>query len=370
MRKWWKAVALRAGALPATVVILGAVGTPIGARAQSSPMPNDLQVWQFGEPCPVGMDPRCVGAMVANDRFDAMTNELAVAISSFNMQPPETTGFSGFDLAFEYAVVGVNKTAEIPGTSAGTPGTPQFTPNGTSPYIWPLANESPRDNSPLLIPMAHFRKGFPFPPIPGLTDFNVMSFEVGGRAGWITGSSMGFGMLEAKWALNEGFTFVPDLGVRGFVSRLIGPTDFDITAAGFDIGIGKQIAIGGMLTLTPYLGWNLIFAQGDSNVIDFFPDRPRLPNSTGVPDEFTNGTAGTNVFCSANMGQNLNNRFYFGLRMIAYLVEVGVEGSYTQLPAPLSSCDNQTTPATVIINGSTVGTRNIFTLVGKLGLDY
>ncbi len=86
------------------------------------------------------------------------------------------------------------------------------------------------------------RKGFPF------------SFEVGARAAWIDRSSMAVGTLEAKCAINEGFLYLPDVAIRGYVTRLFNTRDFDLTTFGFDLGVGREFPIGGMITLTPYAG--------------------------------------------------------------------------------------------------------------------
>ena len=71
--------------------------------------------------------------------------------------------------------------------------------------------------------------------------------------------------IEAKWALNEGFLYFPDLAVRGFGTQLIGSREFNLTVAGFDLGIGKQIPVMGMCTITPYLGWSSVWVAASSS---------------------------------------------------------------------------------------------------------
>lgn len=323
--------------------------------------PNDLRVYQFGEPCVGTVDAParpCEGEK-AHDRFAALVNELAVTISAFNLQPPETLGHSAFNMAFEYAVVFVNKNTKIHGRP--------FWQNELRRNDFDRA-----DNSAMLVPMAHFRKGLPF------------SFEVGARVGYLSGSHLAFGMIEFKWALNEGFLFVPDLGVRGFSSRLVGSRDFDVTSAGLDIGLGKQFAIGGMVTLTPYAGWNIIWASGTSNVIDFFPERLHWKDpTTGQPAPYnaiTRGTDRTNVFNEVMMGNNYSNRFYGGLRFIGNVVEVGAEVSYVQLSTRLGACRKAADPppqphdCTVDGNGRVavdgVSNRSVLAVSAKAGVDF
>ena len=103
-------------------------------------------------------------------------------MTSANLMPPETLGHAGFSLNAELSVVALPS----PGNQDG-----QVT----------LPTEGAATN-PLLIPSVHVRKGLPF------------SFELGARVGWIDRSSMFAATGELKWAVNEGFTWLPDIAVR------------------------------------------------------------------------------------------------------------------------------------------------------------
>jgi hypothetical protein len=166
----------------------------------------------------------------------------------------------------------------------------------------------------VLIPSIHVRKGLPW------------SFELGVRAAWFEKSRMGMGTVELKWALNEGFTYLPDICVRAHVTKLLNSRDFDVTAGGLDLGIGKQFAIAGMVTLTPYVGWNLVFVGASTSNIDFQPDRT-LAQADAPGAQFTNYYIFENVVAALNT----NNRFYGGFRFIAGVVMLGFEFSYTAL---------------------------------------
>ncbi|MBL8909884.1 MAG: hypothetical protein JNM17_04180, partial [Archangium sp.] len=104
--------------------------------------------------------------------------------------------------------------------------------------------------------------------------------------------------------------------------------DFDVTAGGFDLGIGKQFAIGGMVTITPYIGWNLTFVGASTGNVDFNPTR-----SLAEADSSNATYTDYYVFDSVLAAQNTNNRFYGGFRFIAGVVMIGFEFSYTALGA-------------------------------------
>ncbi|HEY3449167.1 MAG TPA: hypothetical protein VGK67_22610 [Myxococcales bacterium] len=262
---------------------------------------GDLQVYRLGNP-----SDGSAGA-ASNANFRIMSNQLAAAISSFNGAPPETLGHSGFNIAFEYQVAQIDNNAKFWPTAGAT-----------TPY--------------LLMPSLHVRKGLGF------------SIELGSRISYLQSTRMAAATVEIKWALNEGFKYFPDLGVRGYGTHLFGSRDFNLTTAGLDVGLGHQFAIGGMVTLTPYAGWNMQFNACTSSVVDFNPSR-------SLADAVTNPTDDTSVFQSVTMPQNINQRVYLGLRLISYVFELAAEGS-------------------VILNNKETGMPQIFVFGGKVGIDF
>lgn len=257
----------------------------------------DFRIYQLGNPaCNQDGNGSCTGIGYradANANFRAFARRLAAGMTSVNLMPPETLGHSAFAIGVELSVVdfgSVVQTTDLPTTS-------------------PVQGA-------VLMPSVHIRKGLPW------------SFEVGVRAAWLEKSRMGSGTLELKWALNEGFTYLPDIGVRGYVTKLLNTRDFDVTAGGLDVGVGKQFAIAGMVTITPYVGWNLSFVGASSGSVDFNPSR-----SLKDSDEITAPTNNRNfsVFDPVRVAENTNNRFYGGFRFIAGVVQLGFEISYTVL---------------------------------------
>ncbi|MEW5738385.1 MAG: hypothetical protein AB1938_05635 [Myxococcota bacterium] len=243
----------------------------------------DFKIYQLGNPQVggTGYTPR------ADANFRAFVRQFGAAMTSVNLAPPETLGHSGFAFNAELSVV------DFQGGTLPTEG--EF-------------------KGPLLIPSLHVRKGLPY------------SFEIGARAAWIEKSRMGAGTFELKWAVNEGFTYLPDIGVRGSITKLVNTRDFDVTCGGLDIGIGKQFAIAGMITITPYVGWNLMFVGATTSSIDFRPSRT-LEESDTPGEQYRDFY----IFESVLAAQNTHNRFYGGFRFIGGVAIVGAEISYSVL---------------------------------------
>ena len=261
------------------IVALGLV-IPGVARADR----YDFRLYRLGAPI---ADPS------ANARFEALMGELGMAISNWDLQPAETTGYSGFNFNFEYPVSFINDSGTINGKK-----------------YWAIEGAP---NGALQMPGIHVRKGLPY------------SFEVGSRVNYIVQSNMVAATVEAKWALNEGFLYFPDFAIRGWGTQLIGARDFNLTTAGLDLSLGKQFAINGQCTLTPYAGWSSVWTAASSNVIDFDPGQSEQQQFSG------GGASGTNsqdVFQNVSLGQDRNDRFYAGVRFVGYVVELGLEGSW------------------------------------------
>lgn len=274
-------------------LLMGALGSSALAE------PYDLSIYQLGNPnqcSKQGADGSCLKAGTgylpsANAHFRAFARRLAAALTSVNLAPPATLGHSGFAISAELSAVDFQKAT----TSMDLP---------THEPIQGL----------VLLPSIHVRKGLPF------------SFEVGARAAWFERSRMGAATLELKWALNEGFAYTPDIAVRGHLTRLLNARDFELTTWGADVAIGKQFALGGMVGLTPYVGWDLVFVGATSGNVDFNPRRT-LAEADQADASFTDYYPFDPVAAEANA----NNRFYGGFRLIAGALMLGFELSYTVL---------------------------------------
>jgi len=77
----------------------------------------------------------------------------------------------------------------------------------------------------------------------------------------------------AKIALQEGFHdwVLPSFAVRGSVSQLLGTDQVKLTVWGLDVLASKAFGIGGTAKIEPFLGWNILFIDARSGVIDTTP---------------------------------------------------------------------------------------------------
>ena len=140
------------------------------------------------------------------------------------------------------------------------------------------------------------------------------SFEVGTQVSYIPDSELFNLGAEVKWALNEGFYYIPDLAFRVAINHMVGAKDFELTTGGWDVSISKPFGVGGMLTLTPYAGYNMLFVHASSHVVVAInPD-----------DTFTNW-----VFNEVNWKNNAFHRLFFGLRLTTFIFQVVAEGAFT-----------------------------------------
>jgi hypothetical protein len=116
--------------------------------------------------------------------------------------------------------------------------------------------------------------------------------------------------LDVQWSLFEGFRkgplgFLPDLAVRGAVNTMLGEPEFNLTVPSVEIVLSKPIPIAGVGTLTPFVGGQLAWILGDSELVDLTPDVDALT------------------------GDDKNNNFVFRqVRSTRTRLHIGFEGHY------------------------------------------
>lgn len=161
------------------------------------------------------------------------------------------------------------------------------------------------------------RKGLPF------------SFEVAGNMAYLFNSEMFTLGADVKWALNEGFEYIPDLALRGTVNTLMGSRDLNLYTAGGDISVSKAFGIAGIMVVTPYLGAQGLWIIGSSRLLNAYPQDPRPPQFDDNPNplnetfspEFVFSQYTTNVY-----------RFFVGTRFNVWILNLVVEGVIADIP--------------------------------------
>jgi hypothetical protein len=256
--------------------------------------PNDFRITTLGNPT----DPDPLRATIANANFQAFAKEMGAALASSDLTPPGTLGHSGFAATMELSVV------SLKGISRGD------TPPANQP--WFIMPTEGKFGGSFLLPAVHIRKGLPW------------SFEIGTKVGWLDKSQMAVGTLEAKWAGNEGFAYLPDVAVRFHATRLFNTRDFELGAGGLDFSVGKKFAIGGMITLTPYGGWDLTFVGASTpRMVDFQPDRTEAQAEASQYAQLTN----SGMYKDVALFSNAHNRFYGGARFVGGVIQIAAEMS-------------------------------------------
>ncbi len=132
---------------------------------------------------------------------------------------------------------------------------PEATYGGARDY-WPSRSQRPGE---LLVPSFHVRKGLPF------------SFEVGGRVSYLAQSSYFAAQLEGKWALVEGYRYLPEVAVRVAWSRLLGQRELDLGATELGLLASKRFGVNAVLSLTPYLALRYTRVSASTKTLAFGP---------------------------------------------------------------------------------------------------
>jgi hypothetical protein len=185
----------------------------------------------------------------ATSRYRSLMSELGVVIAPALRTPADTLGFSGFQFSAELGITQISRDKAFwNGVSAVEASNPGF----RRPDAW------------LTTAGGFVRKGMWFP---------VPAVEWGAGAVNVLGSSMWAVQGYLKLALHEGFHrwVLPSLAVRGAASQLVGTDQVSLTVGSVDVVISKAFSIAGTARLEPFAGWNALFIDPRSGVIDATP---------------------------------------------------------------------------------------------------
>lgn len=215
---------------------------------------------------------------VDNEAFRGLVRELGLVMTPTSLQPAETTGQAGFDFALDYSF---------------------HTMNFDEDY-WQRSREDP--SVPLLMTLgARARKGFVLP-IP-------LASEVEFGAQWLIDSQLLNMGTNIRLALNEGFRWIPDIAVQTGINRMVGNKDLDLLTVTAGGQISKGFGINGTFNLCPFFGYQSIWVNGSSRILDTGPE-----DSANVNDNV--------VFDIVPLQDNRMDRFSLGARVIIAVVQI------------------------------------------------
>jgi len=225
--------------LAATLCVLALAGA-----ARANPMDLTLSRLYDAERCTreALRQPNASSLCADQDAFRALSREFGLAMAPGLLAPAETLGYAGFYLALEGTLTTIN--------SSGSDET----------NIWFRATEDQNPDQVLFVPSVHVRKGLPF------------SFELGTSVSYVAATEQVLLGADIRWALIEGYrtgwkAYFPDLSVRGAVNRLTGDDEMDLTVWSFDVAVSHPFAVSGMMTITPYGGYQFIQTIADTSLV-------------------------------------------------------------------------------------------------------
>jgi len=250
---------------------------------------NDLQLWKLGHPDALGDG--TPGDVNAQSRFHRLASTLGLAFAPAFQETAGTLGQSGFE-------VGVSSSEAFLRISGDA---------------WPTRAAAPPNV--LTLPTVTVRKGL------------GGSLELGAAASWLSNSQMMALSVELRWALLDGVAYAPDLSLRAWGTRVIGTQELDLALGGVDLQVSKSFGVAGMAKLQPYAQFGIALVNALSSVIDFkpFAENPQNP------------TADDGIFRRVGFLDNRYFRTALGLRMVAGVVVLGVEGGLAWGTNPIQS---------------------------------
>jgi hypothetical protein len=234
--------------------LLLVVGLALSWQAVARADTNDLDLLNL---C-VTQDAPCGSDSSALSRYRSMVSELGVVVAPRLMTPADTLGYAGFQFSADLGITTINNNRKVAGDTSGIAYW-----NGIE-GVQSTATNAARPSSSLTTVGGFVRKGLWFP---------LPAFEFGAGAVDVLGSHMYAMQGYAKIALQEGFHdwVLPSFAVRGSVSQLLGTSQVNMTVWGVDVLISKAFGIGGTARIEPYFGWNVLFIDARSGVIDATP---------------------------------------------------------------------------------------------------
>jgi len=247
-----------------------------------------------------------------NESFRLLTTELGLVMTPLPMKGGETTGQAGFDFGADFGVHVISFWEEY--WQKGRVGTGI---EGRAPIV-PMMNTIG----------VRGRKGFVFP-IPLQSELELGAL-------WLIESRLASVGAKFHLALNEGFRWVPDVGVSAGINRLIGSDDLYVTTATLGGQISKGFGLFGDVNLMPYLSYESIFIDAQSRSLDV---DPRSSNDIGALVAFERvpmiaATTNDTNACLADLGtclvMNRVDRGSIGFRLNVAVVQIalGIDVNY------------------------------------------
>lgn len=193
-----------------------------------------------------------------NVAFRRLVNQYGFAFAPTAMHSARTTGFGGIHLSLEASYTSIDSGND-------------YWRRGTRGSSDSLAGENTSPSGILQLYSMKIRKSFGF------------GLEATGAVGVMPQTSLWSYGADLRLSVLEGFRtgipgYVPDVAVGGGVRTVAGTSQLQLTVSSLDVQISKPIPIESAVVVTPYIGYQMLWIFGDSNVIDFTPKTDPFQN--------------------------------------------------------------------------------------------
>ena len=230
----------------------------------------------------------------AND-FKILSHEISSILAPMHFAPAKTLGEEGFEIAVESKMsFSTEDNSSWKALNKNNPGDQLKEPTGTDSD----GNNTYAAPDVFATIQLHMRKGLPF------------SFEVEGVFNWLADSEIFYVGAGLRWAITEGWWFLPDLSVRAHVGTIVGASELSLINVNMDIAISYTWGLGGIVGITPYAGYSLLTSWASS--------RPLVLTAS-------NGSTFESVFGRIN---NHLSRGFVGLELKGDFFVFDVEGEF------------------------------------------
>lgn len=200
-----------------------------------------------------------------------LATQYAMAIAPSGMHPARTTGYGGFDISVFGQFTTVSQPTGDRFLNLGTEGPVENNRYGSQ-------NNGPA--SVLQLWGLTARKGLPY------------GFELHGTIGHLMQTDYAVLMGGLRVAPFEGFRKWFDVSIGGAVSTLAGSAKIKITVPVVEVHLSRVFALGGQVTLQPYVGYQLAWFFIDSGVVDATPAVDGLASCAATPSSPAQRAAG------------------------------------------------------------------------------
>lgn len=241
-------------------------------EARANPM--DFAPERLVQPCtttatgiPCG-EARVTGTTVTGNYFRAdnaawakLMSQYAAALAPNSMRPARTTGYGGFEMALfgQFTTISKNESFMEKGTEGPVTDAKKYT------------SSNPSVDSTIQVYGVTGRKGLPY------------GFELQGTIGYVGNTQMAVLGGGVRLSPFEGFRKYFDVSFGGYVHTMTGTAKAKITVPAFDIAVSRPFVISNTVILQPYIGWQIMWINADSGVIDTTPTVDGLAKCNARP---------------------------------------------------------------------------------------